>query len=365
MKGLFDTSQIGNMKLKNRLWRSASWLNMADKRGYPTEELISAYTELANGGVGTIITGYAYVMENEQPNPHMLGIYSDEFIPVYRNFTNSIHKSNTNIVLQICYGGSATDYNTENREILGPSAVPHPAYGIEPKEMTLENIKTVVDAHVQAARRAKASGFDGVQIHAAHSYLYSQFLSPYFNKRDDDYGGSSENRARIIFDTLKAIREEVGEDYPVFIKMHASDEWGNYGLNTEESLTLSLELEKLGISGIEFSGGNLDASSDKNLGPIRGGILKVENQSYFAEKTAYIAEHLTTPVISVGGHRNPEVMTNLLNTTNIGYFSMSRTLLSEPTLPNKWQSDIKASPRCVGCCKCWSESGNRCVLDRI
>ena len=364
MKTLFEETRIGSMTLKNRLWRAATWLNMADHKGHLTERLENVYLDLARGGVGTIITGYAFVIEEEQPNPGMLGIYDDSFIDEYKTFTGKIHDEGANIVMQIAYGGSFTTYMPANRTIWGPSAVAHPLTEVVPTEMTHENIKTLVAAFASAARRVQAAGFDGVELHGAHSYLLSQFLSPYFNRRTDEYGGSVDNRARIICEVLDAVRREVGPDYPVFIKMHCSDDWGENGLTEEESLAVALELEKRGITAIEFSGGNLDAKKFPNMGPGRKGILKPENQSYFAEVTARIAARLTVPVISVGGHRRPEKMEELLNQTGIDYFSLSRLLHSEADIVNRWARDITAKPRCISCNKCWDKNGNVCILTR-
>lgn len=362
-KKIFEATRIGNLKLKNRLWRSATWMNMADEKGYLTTDLIACYEELARGGVGTIITGYAHIIEDEQPNAGMLGIYSDDFIEEYRPFVERIHELGSKLVMQICYGGSSTRYQPDERVIWGPSAVKNRAYGVTPLEMSTEDIKTVIAAYAQSARRVKDAGFDGVQLHAAHSYLYSQFLSPYFNRREDAYGGSIENRARIIFETLEAVRNEVGADYPVLIKMHCTDDWGENGLKVEESLWLSKELEKRGITAIEFSGGNPDPRYPLKR-PIRTKILKREKQAYFYEATKQIAAELSIPVISVGGHRHVDLMEHILNDSNISYISLSRTLFSEPNLPNKWKENPSHEPRCVSCAKCWSPSGNICILDR-
>ena len=353
-KKIFEASRIGNLELKNRLWRSATWLNLADEKGHLSPELISRYEELAQGGVGTIITGYAHILENEQPNAGMMGIYSDEFIEEYRPFVKRIQELGAKLIMQVCYGGSSTRYQLEDRIIWGPSDVKNPAYGVTPREMTQEDINTVIEAYAQSARRAKEAGFDGVQLHAAHTYLYSQFLTPYFNRRTDAYGGPIENRARILFETLEAVRREVGPDFPVLIKMHCTDDWGVEGLTVEESLWLAKELEIRGITAIEFSGGNPVVP---NRGAIRTKIQKREKQSYFFEATKKIAAALSIPVISVGGHRNVELMEQNLNSSNISYFSLSRTLHSEPDLPNKWEQDPNHYPRCVSCAKCWAAGG--------
>jgi len=146
--------------------------------------------------------------------------------------------------------------------------------------------------------------------------------------------------------------------------MHCTDDWGGNGLTIEESTIIAKELERLGITAIEFSGGNLDVRNYPDSPPIRNGILKPEKQSYFAKQAAMIARELTVPVISVGGHRTPEVIEDILNETNISYFSLSRTLLSEPNLINRWQSGDRAKPRCIACGKCWHPDGNVCILDR-
>lgn len=364
MKTLFEETRIQSMTLKNRLWRAATWLNMADEKGHLTERLEKVYLDLARGGVGTIITGYAFVLEEEQPNPGMLGIYDDSFIPEYKKFTEKIRGEGANIIMQIAYGGSFTSYQTGSRTIWGPSAVAHPLTKVVPTEMTQENIGTLVAAFAQAAARVKAAGFDGVELHGAHSYLLSQFLTPFFNRRSDKYGGPIENRARIIFQVLEAVRKEVGDEYPVFIKLHCTDDWGDNGLSENESLFVALELEKRGITGIEFSGGNLDEKNYPNKGPGRKGILKAEKQSYFAETTAKIAGKLKVPVISVGGHRNPERLEEILNSSEIAYFSLSRLLHSEADIINRWRQDKTAKPRCISCNRCWHKNGNICVLTR-
>ena len=359
---IFENTQIGNMVLKNRLWRSATWLGLATEDGHLSPEIIERYRELAAGGVGTIITGLSAVMKEEQPYPRMLNISSDEFIPEYQQFTDMIHSYGANIIMQMAYGGSTTSISSEGRTIWGPSAVKNPSSGVIPVEMTIENIKEFVQAMGEAAKRAKQSGFDGVQIHAAHGYLLTQFLSPYFNNRKDAYGGSIENRARIIFEILESIKDYVGTEFPIFIKMHSDDEWGDKGLSEEESLWVAKELEKRGISGIEFSGGNIDPESGNS--PVRSKLFAAEKQSYFKEQTSRIASELTIPVILVGGHRNPEMMEAILNTSNISYLSLSRPLHSEPDLPQKWEKDPLHKIRCVSCNNCWTAEGNSCILDR-
>jgi 2,4-dienoyl-CoA reductase-like NADH-dependent reductase (Old Yellow Enzyme family) len=362
MAEIFEPTSIGTLSLKNRLWRSATFEKKADEQGHLTPELVAVYENLAKGGVGTIITGYAGICEEEKANPKMMGIYDDSFIPEYKIFTDKIHSLSANIIMQIAYGGSQSNYKTENRLILGPSAVEHTRFKVTPIAMNKEQISYIIKSFADSARRVKESGFDGVQLHAAHGYLLSQFLTPYYNRREDEYGGSIENRARIICETLDAVRAEVGPDYPVFIKMHCTDEMGEQGLNKEDSLVVAKMLEEKGISGIEFSGGFF-SENDATL-PDKKGIIKKEKQSYFREPVSWIASELNVPVILVGGNREMEVMEEILNTTDIKYFSLSRTLFSEPDLPEKWQSGYRGKPRCIACGKCRGKDTNECILNK-
>lgn len=359
---IFEKTKIGNLTLKNRLWRSATWLGLASEDGHLTPELSERYRELADGGVGTIITGLTSVMNEEQPYPKMLNFHSDDFIEEYKKFTEMIHSYGANIIMQMAYGGSTTSISSENRIIWGPSAVKNPSSGIIPVEMTLDNIKEFVKAMGEAAQRAKKAGFDGVQIHAAHGYLLTQFLSPYFNRRTDEYGGSIENRARIIYEVLDSMKKHAGDDYPIFIKMHCDDEWGDKGLSEKDSLIVAKKLEKKGITAIEFSGGNIDPNSGN--GASKGKLFDIEKQSYFKEQTSRIASELNIPVILVGGHRNIKTMEEILSKSKVSYFALSRPLHSEADLPKKWEQNPEHKTRCVSCNNCWTESGNVCILDR-
>ncbi len=363
MKKLFEKTKFGNLELKNRFWRSATWLNIADKKGHLTERLRTEYIKLAQGGVGTIITGYAFITENEQPNAGMLGIYDDSFIAEYQSLNEKIHNYGTKIIMQIVYGGSFTNFNTEDRLIWGPSAVAHPCMKTVPTEMTKDDIQYIVKAFADAALRVKKAGFDGVQFHGAHSYLLNQFLSPYYNRRTDEYGGTIENRCRIIIETLDAVKEKVGDEFPVLIKIHATDDWGDNGIDEHDALYIAQQLIEHGIDGIEFSGGNLDFKNYPNKAPGHIKINNIEDQSYFAEKTAWIAAQINVPIISVGGHKNPQKMEDILNASNIDYFALSRTLFADPEQINKWKNDYDAKVRCISCGKCWGKDGNVCILN--
>ena len=364
MKNLFEKTSIGGLELKNRFIRSATWERMADEKGHLTERLMNVYERLAEGGAGALITGYAFVMEDEQPNARMMGIYNDSFIEDYKRLTQSVHEKGSKIILQIVYGGSFTWHNTAERVIWGPSAVTHKISNVTPKEMSADEIKILIEAFGDAALRAKKSGFDGVEIHGAHGYLLNMFLSPFFNRREDEYGGSAENRARILYDIYDNARSKAGNEFPILIKMNCSDFMGDKGMTFEDCRDICKTLALKGINAIEISGGPVFRAPKPEKDPSNFSEEKVGKESYFAEYAKEIAETVDVPVILVGGNRSVEVMEGILNSSKIGYFSISRPLLSEPGLINKWEKNREYKPRCVSCNKCFSEDGNTCVLDR-
>jgi 2,4-dienoyl-CoA reductase-like NADH-dependent reductase (Old Yellow Enzyme family) len=363
MKQLFEPADIGNSKLKNRFVRSATWEGIAEENGHLNDKIFKLYENLAKGGAGAIITGYAYVLENEQPSPRMFGAYDDSFIEDYKKLTDIVHKNDSKIILQLVYGGSFTWFDVGEREIWGPSAVLNKISGVTPKEMTKEDIKTLVKAFGLASKRAMEGGFDGVEIHAGHGYLLNQFLSPNFNIREDEYGGSGENRARIIYEIFDTIKENTSSDFPVLIKLNCSDFMGNKGFVFEECKELCKNLSKKGIAAVEISGGPVFRAPKTEKEPTKEVTLSTK-ESYFSEYAKDIASQTDVPVILVGGNRSVEVMENILNQSEIEFMSLSRPLLSEPDLINKWEKDKSVKPRCTSCSLCFTPEGNMCILDR-
>lgn len=362
---LFDQTHLSSIKMKNRFFRGALWVELADEKGHLTPELVSIYEELAKGGAATLITGYAYVTPDEQPNPRMMGIYDDSFISEYQTFTKRIHDLGANIIMQICYGGSMSTFNVGERLIWGPSDHVNEATGTFAKEITKPEIEYLVKSFGEAARRVKESGFDGVEIHSGHGYLFSQFLSPCFNKRTDEYGGNIHNRARIIYEAYEAMRKAVGLDFPILIKLNSAD-FQEGGLTEDESFEVAKHLAELGINAIEVTGGNesLKEVLKNNLGAARKKVDKaIENQSYFRDHAARLARELAVPVILIGGNRSFDRMDELLNTTPILYFSLSRPLTAEPDLINIWASGNHKKPKCISCNKCYFTPGKRCILN--
>lgn len=357
---------LGKLEVKNRFVRGALWEGSADETGHLTEELTNIYEELARGGVGTIITGYAHVCEEEKPTFGMMGIYNDSFIPEYKEFTEKIHHHGTKIILQIVYGGFMTSYDVEKRLIWGPSSLENEVSGVKATGMSVEDIKYLVKAFASASRRAKESGFDGIQIHSAHGYMLSQFISPYYSKRTDEYGGSMENRSRLIVEIYQAIRSEVGEDFLVTIKMNSTDGLDEGGLTENDALYLGKTLSQLGIDAIEVSGGNgaIKSLDGKNKGAARTKIYGDKSkESYFKDFASKLAEEVDCSVILIGGNRTLEVMEDLMETTDIDFFSLARPLTAEPNLINLWDKNREHKAKCVSCNACFMQEARRCVLN--
>lgn len=347
MKSLFDKTHMKNIELKNRFVRSATWEGLANDDSHINEKILNVYENLCKGDIGLIITSYAHITNKEKPNPGMLGIYDDTFIEEYKNLVEMVHSYGTKIIMQIVYGGSNTDYNVEDRVIWGPSAVKHLRRGTLPKEMTKDEINTLIDYFADAAVRCKKSGFDGIQIHGAHGYLLSQWLDPYHNRRTDEYGGSIENRARIILEVYKAIREKVGEDYHISIKINSSDFRDN-GATFEDCKFVIKELDKLGLDSAEISGGD---------------FRDFNGESFFKEYASEIANSVSCPVMLVGGNRTIKTMESILNNTNIEYFSICRPLICEPDLVSKFEANRDYIPKCIRCNQCY-KNNKRCVLHK-
>lgn len=360
MKTLFDETKMGKITLKNRFIRAATWEELADEKGHLTDELIVVYENLAQNNVGTIITGYSFIIENQQTNYNMMGIYNDSFIDEYKTLTKAVHKYNANIILQIMNGGSQTEYKTKNDRTWGPSQIENISTKILSKEMTVEEIKVLIKAFADAALRAKKAGFDGVEIHGGHGYLLNQFLSPYYNRRKDEYGGSIENRARLLFQVYEAVRNAVGSRFPILVKMNCED-FIEQGLSLKDSKYVCKKLSQMGIDAIEISGGSSDSSAH-NKNASRTGINTIEKESYFKIQATEIAEEVSVPIILVGGNRSLEEMNELLNKTKISYFSLCRPLLCEPNLIKRWYEGDTQKSKCISCNKCFDIKGKYCIF---
>jgi 2,4-dienoyl-CoA reductase-like NADH-dependent reductase (Old Yellow Enzyme family) len=345
MGTLFEPTHIGSLTVANRFVRSATWEGLADDDGSPTPRLIDTACQLARGGVGLIITGHAYVSSEGQAGRWQLAIYSDDFVPGLSEMTASVHALGGRIALQLAHAGSRARHSLTGFGAMGPSVSENESAPAG-REMTPDDIKAVTEAFAAAAVRSQAAGFDAVQIHAAHGYLLSQFLSPCFNKRKDEYGGSIENRSRLLVEIARAVRTAVGQGFPMFIKLNSEDFLPG-GLTAEEMIETALMLEKNGLDGVEMSGGTF--LSGRNM-PSRPGTGKADlctSEAYYEATARRYKEKVLVPLMLVGGIRTLGTAERLVAEGVADYIALSRPLIREPGLIERWKSGDKSRATCI------------------
>ena len=218
-----------------------------------------------------------------------------------------------------------------------------------PEEMSESRIAEIVNAFSDAADRVKKWGGDAVELHGAHGYLINQFLSPLTNRREDRYGGSIENRGRFLMEVYQAVRDRVGSDYPVMIKLNACDELDG-GLEIDDAMIIAKTLSDAGIDAIEVSSGT-GASGDKS--PVQTAINKPEKEAYNLVYADQIKEVVNCPVIVVGGFRSYDVAEKAVSEHGMTCVSLSRPLIREPDLPARWKSGDTAAATCISCNQCF------------
>jgi len=367
---LFSPKKIDTMTVKNRIVRSATYEGMANDNGLVNNQYVALYENLAKGGVGLIIAGFAFVKENGIAANYQTGIHTDECIPMLKKTVQTVHHVNENVkfVLQIAHCGRQVEPDIVKKrkfEPIGPSSIADKSIGIVPKEMTIEDIEDMIQSFIMAAERAKRAGFDGVQLHAAHGYLLSEFLSPYMNKRTDNYGGNSENRVRIIVEIFEGIKEMCGEDWPVLIKLQIDDFVKEEpSLKSPESKEIARRIAEAGLDAIEISGGIYE--SDEELDPWYLKVRTTDEEAYFLPYAKKVKKVIgETPLILVGGIRSFEVAEGIVKDGYADFISMSRPFIMEPDLPQKWLNKLSYKSTCTSCNRCdteMSDKGLRCLL---
>jgi len=364
MPTVFEETTINGMRLANRLVRSATWEGMCAADGRPSERLAALYRDLARGGVGLIITGYAFVRPDGKQLPSKMGIHDDDFEPEMRALVRAVHAEGGTICVQLVHAGGQTDARAAGRQPWAPSVVASPQFPELPAALPREEIAALVEAFGQAARRARAWGFDAVQLHGAHGYLINQFLSPLTNLRADEYGGALFNRARFLMEVYRRVRAEVGDAFPVLIKLNASDNLDG-GLGLEDSLAAARLLEAEGIDAIEISAGT---SASRGENPTRTKIDDPAKEGYNLPLARRFREALACPLMVVGGFRSFAVVERAIREDGIDYVAMARPFIREPDLARRWQSDDLGPARCVSCSGCFrpglKEGGIYCVTER-
>jgi 2,4-dienoyl-CoA reductase-like NADH-dependent reductase (Old Yellow Enzyme family) len=347
LEQLLSPGRLGKLRPKNKLVRSATYVGRAGPDGCVTPRLLDFYRDLSAGGAGTIITGVCTVSGSAKIGPAEIGAYSDHHIDGLARLADAIHSGDAIAILQLNHCGRQYFPQDDHPPALAPSAVTDPGFGITPREMTQADILSAVGDFAAAASRAKLAAFDAVQLHCAHGYLLSSFLSPYTNRRRDDYGGSLENRTRIHREIIEGIRSACGPEFPVLVKMNGRD-FLEGGVDIAEGCEIARVFEQAGVAAIEVSGGMWEAG--RKTSQTR--ITNPEREAYFREEAKTVKQSVSIPVIEVGGVRSPEIAGEILASGDADFVSMSRPLVSEPDLPNKWAAGDRKRTDCVSCNRC-------------
>jgi 2,4-dienoyl-CoA reductase-like NADH-dependent reductase (Old Yellow Enzyme family)/thioredoxin reductase len=346
---LFEPGSIGTMTLKNRLIMPPISTNLAAKDGTVSEELLFHYAERAKGGVGLIVVENACIAyplaRHGETQPR---IDNDAFIPGLRRLTEAIHRAGAKVAVELAHPGMNADLRYLEGEIpIGPSAIPRQD-GVIPKALSRDEVAGVIDAYIEAARRAREAGFDAVELQACHGLLINQFLSPLTNKRQDEYGGDRTNRIRFPVEIVKGIKQRLGSEYPVMVRLVAED-LVEGGVTLEEAQWFARRLEEAGADAIHPDFGL--GSKEKRLDPMP---YPQAWRVYLAEE---IKKHVSIPVIAVGVIREPHVAEEILKTGKADFIALGRALIADPDWPNKAQAgEERAIRKCISC--------NECVIAR-
>jgi len=362
MSKLFEPFQIGNIEIKNRFMRSATYYGLSDEDGFVGDESVELMKRLASNDVGLIVTGYAYVQKNGQCFIDMNGIQDDDHIPGYRKMVKAVHDLGGKIVMQIVHGGIGANTVAQTNGDLVAVSTPDDASGrrIKPRLLSDGDIEGIIDAFGQAARRVQEAGFDGVQIHGAHGYLVTQFLSPLSNRREDKWGGSLENRMRFVVETTRAMKRSVDESFPVMIKLGCRDYSDSTdGFPIEEGAQVVKALEEEGHCHVEISHGMVDGSHRK----MSTGITGSEQEAYMLPDAEVVRQATSMPLGLVGGMRSPSVMEGILRSGTVDTLSICRPLIREPDLIRQWKEGSTKPADCISCGGCFNRKGDRVTIE--
>ncbi|HEY3374802.1 MAG TPA: FAD-dependent oxidoreductase [Candidatus Aquicultor sp.] len=341
---LFSTGTIDSLTTKNRLIMAPMVRNYADEHGLVTSKYAKHIERIARGGVGAMILEASYVRPDGKGFVNELSIHTDDVIPGLRQLADIAHSYGAVIGPQIFHAGRQTASAIMGVQPVAPSPIPDPTVNEVPRALSVDEIHSIVNDYAQAARRAKEAGCDFVEVHGAHGYLITQFLSPFSNARDDEYGGSLENRMRFVSEIIQAIRATVGADFPVIVRI-SGEEQVPTGLTLDDSVKIAQRLEELGVNAIHVSAGNY-ASFDRGamISPMAipdGPLVPLAKAIKGAVKM---------PVIAVGKIRTPELANDIIQTGKADFVALGRPLLADPDWPNKAlegrTSDID---KCIAC----------------
>lgn len=345
LERLFSPFSIGNLKLKNRIVMPPMATNYATPEGFVTDRQIAYYVERAKGGVGYITTEHTGILPQGKASPKMLMIHTDNHAEKIKNLVEAVHAAGGKIVVQINHAGRQTFSKVTGGPIVGPSAVPVLPAMETPRELTVSEIKDLVNAYTMAAERVKKTGADGVELHMAHGYLICSFLSPFSNKRKDAYGGDITGRTKFALEVLRSVRQRVGSGFPVICRL-SGDEYVAGGLNVDDTRQIAGLLEKEGADALHISACNA-ASGFLNHPPY------YVEEGVFVHLAEAVKAQVDIPVITVGRIRNPKMADQIIADGKADLISMGRALIADPRLPQKAKDGrLEEIIPCISCNKC-------------
>ena len=317
--------------IKNRFFKSAMSEGMGTRDFQPKKNIATLYKRWAEGGTGLIITGNIMVDPKGTAEPGNIVFDKNSNMEILKNWANQGQQHGAKVMVQLNHPGKQVP-KTIAKETVAPSTIPL-GNGLNklfstPRALTTSKVEELVQKFVTSAKVAKEAGFSGVQIHAAHGYLISQFLSPHDNRRTDKYGGSLENRMRFLKEIYLGMREELGKDFTIGIKINSTD-FKEDGLTEEDSLKTIIELANLGLDFVEISGGTYERPA------MMGATSKSTNQVFFAEYSKKLKQKIEIPVVVTGGIRSINAMNTLLNDNTTDFIGIARPLTIDPNIPNK------------------------------
>jgi len=355
MSILFAPDRVGTVTVPNRFVRSATHDYMADDEGFVTDANVELLARLAEGEVGLIISGHANVQRVGKASPRQMGVFDDRFVQGLARLPEAVHRFPSKLFLQIAHAGRQTKERDCGGVPVSPSPVFDPVTKVMPRELAGEEVRALIADFIAAAVRARRAGFDGVQLHAAHGYLLSSFLSPHTNRRSDEWGGPLENRARALLEVLRGVKAACGRDFPVMVKLNSTD-FLDDGLSLDDAVRVAMMLEADGIDAIEVSGGMAEA----NRGSVWPGRRGEDEEGYFVENAARIKSAVSVPVSGLGGIRTLAVAERIVREGLVDLVSLSRPLIRDPCLVKHFREGSVVKSACISCNTCFNPRGIRC-----
>ena len=348
---LFEPGRIGQMELRNRIVMAPMMTRYASDDSFVTERTKNYYEARAKGGTGLIIVEFTYVHPSGRMHPKQLSISDDKYITGMSELADVIHKHGAKAALQLHHAGVRAKSKFTGMQPLTPSLSLQLPSDETPREMTIEDIKEITSCFAQAALRAKEAGFDAIEIHGAHGYLFNQFLSLASNKRKDAYGGSLRNRARFLVEVIKAIREVAGQDFPAWCRINGREYGLADGTTLEEAQETAQLAQEAGVDAIHVSAVCPQHAACGNGSPAITGAHPLE-PGILVELAEGVKQAVNVPVITVGWI-TPEIGERALEERKADFVAMATALLADPELANKAASGRKDDiTPCIRCLKC-------------